>query len=78
LHDDAEIRVHHDGLSLGVADHVRELWGRMRDGERNGDAAGPPDPPLSGYVVEARRGEKGDPRLREVLTPGEQTCGNAR
>jgi len=37
-------RVHHDGLSLGVADHVRELWGRMRDGERNGDAAGPPDP----------------------------------
>jgi hypothetical protein len=78
LHDGAELRVHHDGLSLGIADHVRELWGRMRDGERNGDAAGPPDPPLRGYVVKARRGEKGDPGLREVLTPGEQTCGNAR
>jgi hypothetical protein len=50
----------------------------MRDGERNGDAAGPPDPPLSGYVVKTRGGEKGDPGLREVLTPGEQTCGNAR
>jgi len=50
----------------------------MRDGERNGDAAGPPDPPLGGCVVKARRGEKGDPGLGEVVTPGEQTGGDAR
>jgi hypothetical protein len=70
--------VYHDGLDLGVADHVRELCGRVRDGERNGDAAGPPDPPLSRYVVKARRGEKCDPGLREVVAPGEQTRGDAR
>jgi hypothetical protein len=78
LRDRGEIRVHDQGLGLGVADYVFELCGRVRDGEWNGDAAGPPDPPLDRYVVKARRGEKGDPGLREVVATGEQALGDAR
>ncbi len=77
LHHGGEIGVHDDGLGVGVADDVLELCGWVRDGERNGDAAGPPDRPLDRDVVKARRGEKGDPRLREVVAPGEQARGDA-
>jgi len=69
--------MHHDGLGLGVADHVLELGGRVRDGERDGDSTGPPDPPLDRDVVKARRNEKGDPGLREIVAPGEQARGDA-
>ena len=72
-----ELRVHHDGLGVGVADHVLELGGRVGDGERNGDAAGPPDSPLDRHVVKAWTGEIGDPGLREVVPPGEQALGDA-
>ncbi len=78
LHHGGEIGVHDDGLGLGIADHIGELRGRVRDGERNGDAAGPPDPPLGGDVVKAGRGEEGDPGLPEVAAPGEQALGDAR
>ena len=77
LHDGGEITVHHDGFGLGVADHVLELCGRVRDGQRDRNPAGPPDPPLDRDVVKARRGEKGDPRLGEVVAPGEQARGDA-
>ena len=78
LHDPGEIGLHGDGLGIGVADHVLELGGRVGDGEWDGDAAGPPDPPLDRYVMKARRDEKGDPGLREVVAPGEQAVGDAR
>jgi len=77
LHHGGEILVHHDGFGVGVADHILELCGRVRDGERDGDPAGPPDPPLDGDVVKARRGEKGNPGLREVVAPDEQARGDA-
>lgn len=70
--------MYHDGFGLGVADHVLELRGWVRDGERNGDAAGPPDSPLGGDIVKARRGEKSDPGFREVAAAGEQTPGDVR
>src|SRR5206468_507371 len=60
-----------------VPDHVLELCGRVRDGQRDRNPAGPPDPPLDRDVVKARRGEKRDPGLREVVAPGEQARGDA-
>jgi len=70
--------MYHDRPGVGVADHVLELCGRVGDREWNGDAAGPPDPPLDRNVMKARRDEKGDPGLREVVAPGEQALGDAR
>src|SRR5438874_10686188 len=32
--------------TLGIADHVLELCRRVRDGQRDRNPAGPPDPPL--------------------------------
>jgi len=78
LHDGGEIGVHHDHARVRVANGVFELRRRVRDGERDGDPAGPPDPPLDRYVVKARRSEKGDSGLREVVAPGEQAPGDAR
>jgi len=76
VHDGAEVRVHDDHLRVRVADDVLELRRRMSDGERNRDAAGPPDPPLRGDIGKAGRGEKRHARLREVVAAGEQACGD--
>ena len=76
--DGGEFRIHHYGLGFGVADDVLELGGRVGDGERDGDAAGAPDPPLDRYIVKARSGEKGDAGLRQVVVSGEQALGDAR
>ena len=70
--------MHYDYARVRVANRVFEFRRWVRDSERNGDAAGPPDPPLDRYVMKARRDEKGDPGLREVGAPGEQAPGDAR
>jgi hypothetical protein len=70
--------MHYDHARVRVANRVFEFRRRVRDGERDGDAAGPPDPPLDRYVGKVGRGEKGDAGLPEVVAPGEQARGDAR
>ena len=69
---------HHDGGS-GVRDHVVELGGRVRRGQRDRDAAGSPDAPLHRDVIEAgseserrpapRRGRSGRRAARRRPAP---------
>jgi len=70
--------MHDDHARVRVANRVLEFRRWVRDGERNGDATGPPDPPLDRYVRKVGRGEKGDAGLAEVVAPAEQARGDAR
>jgi len=78
LHDGGEIGVHHDGLGLSVADHIRELRGRVRDGEAERRCRRTARSPTAWRRSESREERGKRPGLPRVAAPGEQALGDAR
>ena len=61
------IRMGHDHGGLGIINDVFQLRPGMEQGQRHGNAAGPPDAPLQGDVMEALRRQEGHRPLVQVL-----------
>jgi hypothetical protein len=66
-----------DDRRVGVSDDVLELGRGMRDGQRHGHAARAPDAALDRRVRKARRHQKRDARLMQIVVIAEQLSSNA-
>ena len=73
----SELGMRDDYGCVGVVHRVLEFNIGVRHGERDRYTARPPDAPLHGHVLEAGRGEKGDPRLCQVGSFREQRGSSA-